>query len=276
MSTDPQTRRFLAFALALLLVMGGLAGCGINTTKRAKPTPCSGSPVTAIQTPQSNVEDLGLDVSVSTQSRALRAAYQAAALALVNQAANEKAAIKIVAFGASGVGAKVVFEGSFAPASDDDVYNLAVQNRLSCWAKYAIRKALATRTPPRDGGSDVAGTLASLIADARSLEAPRGSASVTVFTDGCQAPSPSGPNRNLTDLCGLLASGESPAKILKAHASEFSVGDASGIATSVKGIGIGRDENAANSVFARKLTAFWYAACRRARARACQIGSAVS
>jgi hypothetical protein len=106
--------------------------------------------------------------------------------------------------------------------------------------------------------------------------APRGPASVTVFTDGCQAPAPSGPNRHLTDLCGLLASGESPAKILKAHASEFSLGDASGIAVSVRGIGIGRDENAANTVFARKLTTFWNTACRRARARSCQIGSAVS
>jgi hypothetical protein len=272
----------LAVAVAL-----SLAGCselhgsapirrGTTATTLMAPAICSGSPIDPIAPPQNEVDAVALDTSLSTESQPLRVSYEAAALALVNQAASEKSALKVVAFGASGVGAKVVSEGSFAPKSDDDIYNLAAQNRLLCWARYAITKALAMRTTPRDTGTDVAGATSSLIADARSLVVPGGSASVTVFTDGCQAPSPSGLNRNLTDLCRLLASGESPTRILRAHAAEFSLGDAHGVTITMKGVGIGRNQNAANTTLARRTSAFWRIACQRARARTCEIGSAVS
>jgi hypothetical protein len=268
--------RWPSMALVAVLLVGLTAGCLSGHRRQIKTSRCSGSAVTAISAPQSKVYAFDLDISLSTESPPLRASYETAALALLNQAANEQAALKIVAFGASGVGARVVFEGSFAPVSDDDVYNLAAQNRLSCWAKSAIATALATHTPPRDTGTDVAGATSSLIADARSLVAPRGSASVTVFTDGCQAPAPSGLNRNLTDLCGLLASGDSPARILRAHAAEFSLGNAHGVTITMEGVGIGRNQNAASSTLARKIVAFWQLTCDRAKARACEIGSAVS
>jgi hypothetical protein len=261
-------------ALVAVLLVGLTAGCLSDQANQMRR--CSGSAVTAISALQSQVYELAFDTSLSTESQPLRASYKAAALALVNQAASEKAALRIVAFGASGVGAKVVFEGSFAPTSNDPVFNLADENRLSCWAKSAIAKALATRTPPRDTGTDVAGAISSLIADARSLVAPGGSASVTVFTDGCQAPSPSGLNRNLTDLCGLLASDESPVRILRAHAAEFSLGDAHGVTITMKGVGIGRNENAASTTLARRTSAFWRLVCHTAKARAGEIGSAVS
>jgi hypothetical protein len=278
-------RRGGAIALGLVIAtsaialaaraMGDQNATRIAASATSTPT-CTGSPLETIASPQATVEELGLDGSPSTESTSLREAYEAVALARVNQAASEKAAVRLVAFGASGVGANVTFEGSFAPVSDDDVYNLAAQNRSTCWAKRAIGEALVLRTPQSDGGTDVAGATAALVANARSLVAPGGTATVTVFSDGCQAPSPSGPNRRLTDLCGLLAAGESPVRILKAHAAEFSLGDARGVAITMVGIGIGRNESAANTVFARKLVAFWMMVCKRAHARACQIGSALS
>jgi hypothetical protein len=278
-------RRGGAIALGLVIAtsaialaaraMGDQNATRIAASATSTPT-CTGSPLETIVSPQATVEELGLDGSPSTESTSLREAYEAAALARVNQAASEKAAVKIITFGTSGVAAKVIFEGSFAPVSDDDVYNLAAQNRATCWVKQAIAEALATRTPPSDGGTDVAGAISTLVANARSLVAPNGTATVTVFSDGCQAPSPSGPNRRLTDLCGLLAAGENPARILRAHAAEFSLGDAHGVAIAMAGVGIGRNESAANTVFARKLVTFWRMACEQGHARACQIGSALS
>jgi hypothetical protein len=265
----------IAIAALIVGITAILDGCtqGDRTTSRVS---CPGSPIERIAEPHMAVDGVGLDISVSTESALRRASYEDAALSSVSQAASEKAAIRIVAFGASGVGAKIMFEGSFAPASDEDVYNLAAQNRALCWAKQAIAQALAKRTSPRDAGTDLAGATAALITDARSLLAHGGSASVTVFTDGCQAPSLSGPNRDLTDLCGVLASGESPAQIFRSHASEFSLGDAHGVTIAMRGVGVGRNQNAASSTFARRLVIFWTKVCRMAHARACEIGSAVS
>ena len=265
----------LGLTVATALIVGATVGCQGSHNQETSSS-CPGSPIEPISAPQNDVEELALDVSISTKSASLRAAYEAAALASVNQIASKKGALRIIAFGASGVGAKVVFEGSFAPVSDDDVYNQAAQNRASCWAKEAIAQALATRTAPRDSGTDVAGATASLITDVRSLVGPGGTTSVAVFTDGCQAPAPSGPNHNLTDLCQLLVSGESPARILGAHEVEFSLGDARGVTITMKGIGVGHNQNGASTTFARKLVELWVTACHRANARTCEIGSAVS
>jgi hypothetical protein len=271
-----RVRRSSLALIAAVVVLSLTAGCLSSQAPHTTPASCPGSAVTAISNPQDPVDEIGLDVSVSTESASLRASYEASALGQVSAASLKKAALRIVSFGASGVGAKIVFEGSFAPVSDDDVYNVASQNRASCWAKQATKQALATRTRPHDGGTDVAGAVSSLITNARSLMAPRGAASVTLFTDGCQAPSPSGPNRELTDLCGLLSSGESSAQILRAHSAEFSLGDAHGIAIEMKGVGISRNQNEASTTFARRLVSFWTTVCRKANARSCQIGSAVS
>lgn len=278
MSTNPLALRLwvLSLTIALLFISGAAVACQSNSAHQGAPSPCLGSPIVPISVPQEAVDELGLDITVSTESASLRDSYKAAALALGDQAASNKAALQIVAFGASGVGATTVFEGSFAPTGDDDVYNLAAENRARCWAKRSISQALATRAPRTERGTDVAGTLASLVADARSLMARGGTGSVTLLTDGCQAPALTGPNRRLTDLCGLLASGVSPGQILRAHAAEFSLPDANGMTIAMRGVGIGRKQNAASTLFARRLAVFWATVCRSAHARTCRIGSAVS
>jgi hypothetical protein len=274
---NPGKPSIVLLSTALLLIFGTTVACQPDSSHQAAPTQCPGSPIEPISAPQNGVDEVGIDVTVSTESASLRSSYEAAALADVDQAVSEKETLRLVTFGASGIAAKVVFEGSFAPASDDDVYNLAAKNRASCWAKQAITQALDARSTRSERGTDVAGTLASLVTDARSLTAHGGAASVTVYTDGCQSPSPSGPNRALTDLCGLLTSGESSAQILKTHGAEFSLRDARGaVAIEMKGIGVGRDQDAANTLLGQKLVAFWETVCHRAQARSCQIGSAVS
>lgn len=221
---------------------------------------------------QQAVEEVGLDGSRSVTVPAVRGLYRQAAVSLVDTTVAEHAELRIVLFGASGVGARTVFIGSFAPVGPDDVLNLAAANRARCRALAAIDTALATRAPVA-GGTDVAGATASLVADARSLVAKHGKATVTVLTDGCQAPSSRGPNRSLTDLCGQLTHGMSALAVLRVSGSEFALGNAAGVRVVMRGVGVGRDPSAANTVRARRLVAFWELLCARAHAVSCEIGS---
>ena len=234
---------------------------------------CPGHPVMAIAAPQVAVEEVGLDVSASAASKTLHALYEQAALAVVDRAAEEKAALRVVAFGASGAGATPVFQGSFAPKTSEEVYNLAEENRLRCWAHKAIRRALAA--PPSGGrGSDVSGAAAALIRHARSLSVGGAQATVTVITDGCQAPARTGPNSTLTDLCGKLAAGRTPTEIVRARPAEFRLPNARGVVTVVmKGVGVGRWSERTNSVRVMQLVRFWRSTCVKAHARACVVGS---
>jgi hypothetical protein len=218
--------------------------------------------------------ELGIDVTSSTSNEDLHALYRAAALAVVDRAAAERAALRIVAFGASGVGATVLFDGSFAPAAATEVENLAAANRARCWARVAIERALAT-PPSADLGSDVAGAAASLITHARSVVEPGKPVTVFLATDGCQSPSRSGPNRNLTDLCRKLARGVDGERILQEHEAEFALPSAD-VTLIMKGIGLGRRQDAASTERTARLVAFWQSVCERgANARACLIGSAL-
>ena len=70
--------------------------------------------------------EAAIDVSPSDSPAQLRAQYLMAAEALVEEAASAKAALRIVTFGASGVGANVVVQTTFADVSQDDLFNLAV------------------------------------------------------------------------------------------------------------------------------------------------------
>lgn len=234
---------------------------------------CVGSPVVAVAAAQKAVEEVAVDVTSSTDSPRLRALYSSVVLAVVDRAAAEEASLRIVALGASGVGARVVFEGSFAPATDDELFNLAATNRARCWARLATARVFDAAGSRSDSGSDVAGTLASLISDARSLTPSGGPVTVTVLTDGCQAPSRSGLNRELTDICGKLAAGRSTTAILASHAGEFTVPDASGVSIVMRGVGVGRLPEAASTRLAQALVGFWTLVCRRAHAKACLIGS---
>ena len=236
---------------------------------------CGGTPIVALSSLASAIEELGVDITLSTGSKVTRGLYRAAAVAVVDRAAMEHAALRIVAFGASGVGTRLMFEGSFAPVGADEVFNLAAVNRERCLA-YAAVDAIVRMKSPSGGGSGVAGTLASLIVDARSHVRSGGTATVQLITDGCEAPSSRGPNRALTDLCGKLAHRMSAESVLRAHPDEFGVGDARGVSVVMEGVGIGRDPGAANSVFAARLAGFWRIVCTLARSQACRIGSSLS
>jgi hypothetical protein len=210
---------------------------------------------------------------MSTASSILRGEYRQVALSIVARAAVAESAVRVVMFGASGVGARVVFAGSFAPVATVMVYNLAHTNRLKCLADSAISSALTAAKSQR--GTDVAGATAAAIAAGRSAVRRGGSISVTVLSDGCQAPAASGPNRKLTDLCGKLAHGASPEQILSASRGEFSLGKAHGVNLTMRGVGVGRFAADASSERAKRIVAFWRLACLQARASACAIGSAV-
>ncbi len=108
---------------------GRLFSTRVARVAHGQATSCPGSPVTPTAGPQKTVEEVGLDTSALTMSRSLRGMYAVAALAVVDRASAEGAALQIVAFGASGVGASLLFQGSFAPTSVDDVYNEAAANR---------------------------------------------------------------------------------------------------------------------------------------------------
>lgn len=263
-------RGALVAALALLLaVASGRAGAA--TAARAPG--CGGSPSVAVAQGASVVEEVAIDGSVSTRSAALRASYEQAALAVVARAASENAALRVVVFGPSGVGGRVVFAGSFAPASSVLAFNLAATNRERCLARQAVVATFASRST--SVGTDVAGAIVSAVSSARTLVKPDGRIAVTVLTDGCQAPAPSGPNRQLTDLCGQLNAGMTPATIRARHRAEFALGDLHGVVLTMAGVGVGRFAEAASTARAQELVRFWQAVCRRAGAARCAIGSAV-
>jgi hypothetical protein len=148
-------------------------------------------------------------------------------------------------------------------------------NKARCAAHLAVRAALTAKRHWNGGGTDVAGTLASLIADGKTRTGRGGSLTVTVLTDGCQAPATSGPNGRLTDLCGALTRGRSAQAILRRHPGEFAIGDATAVVLVMKGIGLGGDPNDSNTLQTRKLIMFWQLVCRQAHARQCVIGSSV-
>lgn len=235
---------------------------------------CAGSPIAPTLTPADSGEEVDVDVTASTASPAVHRLYETAALAVVERAATEKTALRIVAFGASGVGAKVLFAGSFAPVSADEVFNLAAVNREKCLARQAVAAAVETR-PDHLGGSDIAGTLAAGITAVRAMVKPGGQATVTVLTDGCQAPAARGPNRSLTNLCGQLANAKTVTSILSAHRLEFGLPYARGVTIVIRGVGVGRNPQFANTLSAEKLVGFWTTVCRRAHAHACLIGSSI-
>jgi hypothetical protein len=266
--------------LALLAVIGLLASsasCSVHAraatgVDASAGMVCSGSPVSVVAAGQKSDEEVVIDGSMSTASSALRWRYREAALAVVERAAANGSAVRVVVFGASGVGARVVFSGSFAPVSTVGAFNLAAANRSRCLATQALTAALGTgRSEGR--GTDVAGAVASAIAAARAITATHGSVSLTVLGDGCQAPAAAGPNRHLTDLCGLLARRVSVERILATHAAEFRLGDARGVSLRMQGLGVGRFAELASTARAQTLVRFWQAVCARAHAAACEVGS---
>jgi hypothetical protein len=264
--------------LAIASVMLAIAAANA-AAQAANPQPysgrstCTGELVQALPPGVKTFEDIAVDVSASRSSAVTRASDAAAELAVVDRAASEQAGLRIVAFGASGVGARVVFQGSFVPNSHDEVFNLVQLNRETCLARKAIAR-LARIAVNTSGGTDVAGALATEISTVKSLVKAGGTASVTVLTDGCQSPAARGPNHRLTNLCGQLTKGKTSATILRAHAAEFDIGDAREVGVVMRGIGVGRNPRFANTLFARKLVGFWTLVCRRAYARACLIESA--
>ena len=265
-----------AVAVALMAVAAGSRA--VNTTavgsaRLVEQRHCS-PPATQPLAPQPMAEGLLIDVTGSTASSSMRKLYEQGAAIIVQRAAAEKAVLRIVGVGASGVGAAVWFEGSFAPRSSDEVFNLAARNRELCLARQAIATA-ARITPDPLGGSDISGSLATAIRALRGMAKPGGEMTVTVLTDGCQSPAARGPNHRLTNLCGQLTKGKSPATILRAHAAEFDLGNAREVTMVMRGIGVGRNPRFANTLFAQKLVGFWTLVCRRANARACLIGSSV-
>jgi hypothetical protein len=221
------------------------------------------------------VFEAAIDVSPSDSAAQLRAQYLAAAEVLVEAAASAKAVLRIVTFGSSGVGANVIVQTTFADVSQDDLFNLAAANKARCAAKLALRAALTAKRRWNGGGTDVAGALAALIADGKARIAHGGSLTMTMLTDGCQAPATSGPNRRLTDLCGALARGRSTKTILRHQPAEFAIGRAAGATIVMKGIGLNGDASSSNSLQAEKLIMFWRLVCHRAHARQCVIGSSV-
>lgn len=256
-----------------VLALGVSAGMADARASLAASAVCGGSPVAAVLSGEEADEEVVIDVSLSTAARALREEYRQVALSIVERAAADGSAARIVVFGSSGVGARVVFSGSFRPVSPVLVFNLAEANRLRCLAEQALERALAIGT--RESGTDLAGAVAAAVASGRQVVKPGEAVTVTVLSDGCQAPSRSGPNRSLTDLCGKLARGVSPQRILARAGDEFSFGDARGVTVTMKGVGVGRSRSAASTGQARRLVAFWRLICLRARASACVIGSAV-
>jgi hypothetical protein len=257
--------------VVVVVVLAGLVFTTVSAAAGSQPA-CPGAAVQPLTGPQPIGEDVVIDSTQSTSSTVMRRDYGLAALAIVTRAANERAALRIVSFGASGVGASVVFEGSFAAVSADEVFNQAARNRELCLAKKAIANALATKPDPL-GGSDIAGSVAGGIASLKAMVTPGGQMTLTVLTDGCQSPAARGPNQRLTNLCAQLARGKKPSAVLRAHAAEFNIGNANGVTLALRGIGVGRNRRFANTVFAQTLVGFWTLVCRRAHARACQIES---
>ncbi len=259
-------------------VAAGLAAVGVGAAMLLVLAPavdargCAGAPIVAAGA-ERVVEALAIDMTASTASTALYTLYSTGADGIVERAASEGALLRIVALGASGVGAGMVFQRSFAPVSDDELFNLAASNAARCWAKLTVRRLFSEASSAGAVGTDVAGTLAALITTARSLAADRARVTVTALGDGCQSPSRSGLNRELTDLCGKLAAGKSTAAILASHADEFALPDASGVTLVMRGVGVGRRPEAASTRLAKMLVGFWMTVCRRAHAKACLIGS---
>jgi hypothetical protein len=262
----------LTLVVAAGAAVSSLPGAAHSAEAAPRPEVCAGSPIEPTVAPQDAVEEIAIDISPSTASAGLQRLYSIAALAIVDRAAADGATLRITSFGASGVGARVHFEGSFAPKTANAVYNLASANRARCWARVAVARTLKTRAP-RSGGTDVAGALASLITHARLIVRSGGPATVTLITDGCHAPASSGPNKTLANVCGKLEGGLTSQQILRAHPSEFVLPSAAGVTVVMKGVGVGRRPDAASSVRARKLISFWALVCRKARARRCDIGS---
>ena len=277
--TQPSHRWVLVVAMGILL-LGVAVACG-GTPRAAAPAATSqgggscGVPQDPVLGAAPSIASVVGDVTGSTMSPELNGRYRLAALAAVDRAATMKGLVRLVAFGASGVGARLVFSESFATASSDEVLNLAAANRTRCFAKGAI-DAMFDGRPIDHGGSDVAGALSSEISTIAMAAPTTATLTVTVITDGCQAPARTGPNRHLTDLCRELARGMSIGQVLRQHPREFRLPDATRRVTIVmKGVGIGRDPTAANTLQARRLVAFWQLVCSRAKARGCVIGSAV-
>jgi len=234
---------------------------------------CGGSPPVATGAMPRGAAAVAIDGSISTNGRELRQSYRGAALAAVQVAAAHEWAARIVVFGASGVGARVIFSGSFMPVSTVYAFNVAARNRLLCLAKKALASAFVSRI--HLAGTDVAGAIAEQLAWGRSVVRSHGRVSLLALTDGCEAPARSGANAHLTDLCPELRKGRSPGWILKHNRREFSLGHERGVHITMEGVGVGRDQSAASTLQAEKLVAFWGLACRRSRA-VCKIASAVS
>ncbi len=265
--------RLLALISTLAVLVGGAVAVAATGSAGLQPHASCGTTQSTPMAPPGRAEGMALDGSKSTDAPSLRREYAQAALAAVKLAAAEQAAVRIVVFGASGVGARVIFSGSFVPVSTVLAFNIAARNRLLCLAKKALASAFVSRT--RQSGTDVAGAIAEQIAWGRSVIHPHGRVSLLVLTDGCEAPSRSGANAHLTELCGELRKGRKPAWILRHHRREFSLGRARGAVVTMEGVGVGRDQSAASTLQAEKLVAFWALDCHRSKA-VCKIGSAVS
>jgi hypothetical protein len=274
------TRKSVSRSLCALLLGAVVAAAvvavapatGTNATKIGMSI-CSGPAIVAVDVGQRAVEEVAVDLSASTTGSALRSLYTTAARAIVARAVTESALLRVVAFGPSGVGAQPVFQASFAAVGDDELFNLAASNRLRCLAQQQIATLAVFNGAGRDRGTDVAGMLRSLIENARSVTTDGARMTVTIMTDGCQAPATTGLNRGLTDVCGKLAAGKTIDAILAAHEVEFSLPDASGVTVVMRGVGVGRRPAAASTRLAATLIEFWMTVCRRAHAKACLVGS---
>lgn len=276
--TLPPTKRVTLGLHALVGIVTVVVIVAATTTARAHatsnvPGSCSGPLVVAVTAGQKAVTEVAVDLSASTTGSTLRSLYTEAAQAAVAKAVADAALLRVVPFGPSGVGAQPVFQASFAATGDDELFNLAASNRERCLADRQVAALGTVNARGRDRGTDVAGMLRSLITHAKSVAAAKASVTVTVITDGCQAPATVGLNRELTDVCGMLAAGKSPEAILAAHAAEFSLPDATGVTIAMRGIGVGRRPAAASTRLAVTLVGFWSTVCQRAHAKYCVIGS---
>src|SRR5581483_11464134 len=178
----PMRRWLLASALiAVLALLISSASCSaVALATPAMAAACNGDAITAPGLRRAVFEG-AIDISPSNSRARLRTQYLIAADTLVEEAESRKAALRIVTFGASGVGARTVVQVTFADVSHDELFNLAAANKARCAARLAVRTALTTGRRWNGGGTDVAGTLSTIIADGKTRVEPGGSLTVTLL-----------------------------------------------------------------------------------------------
>lgn len=269
-------------SLAITAILAvGLPAAGTAGPVAADPTAACKS--AAVRTPVDAlrgqaVDFVLIDASTSTHSASVRAAYRPVAEAVLARAEQKRSAFVLATFVASSSSVDVVYAGTFDPRTGDDLRDLAARNLARCQAKLAIRRTLPVHVtaPALGSGSDVSGAIAGATEIVRPVVARRVPVTLTMLTDGYIAPAPSGPNRRLFNLEAELDRGRSPREILRAHREQIVVADARGLAIDLRGLDRRGDLRKSNTVRARRLVAFWRAACAAMRAKSCNATTALT